>query len=108
MWLSAAQIPTPRVAGKGIAKLREAGVEVTVDVLREACRWQNKRFFTSVEEQRPYVILKWARSIDGFLDQQPRTGRDVQRISCYATDVLVHRWAQRRSSHSSGQQNGGE
>ncbi|MFZ1663781.1 MAG: bifunctional diaminohydroxyphosphoribosylaminopyrimidine deaminase/5-amino-6-(5-phosphoribosylamino)uracil reductase RibD [Flavobacteriales bacterium] len=84
--------PDPRVAGKGIAQLREAGVDVTVDVLREACRWQNRRFFISVEEQRPYIILKWARSIDGFLDQQPRTSRDVQRISCFATDVLVHRW----------------
>jgi diaminohydroxyphosphoribosylaminopyrimidine deaminase/5-amino-6-(5-phosphoribosylamino)uracil reductase len=100
--------PDPRVSGKGIAKLREAGVEVTVDVLREACRWQNKRFFTSVEEQRPYVILKWARSIDGF--PGPATAHRSRRS---AHLVLCHRrigasLAQRRSSHSSGQQNGGE
>ncbi|MGV9011590.1 MAG: bifunctional diaminohydroxyphosphoribosylaminopyrimidine deaminase/5-amino-6-(5-phosphoribosylamino)uracil reductase RibD [Flavobacteriales bacterium] len=84
--------PDPRVAGKGVAKLREAGVDVTVDVLHGECRWQNRRFLLSIEKQRPYVILKWARSIDGYLDQQPREGRSVQRISCFATDVLVHRW----------------
>ncbi|MEO7080139.1 MAG: bifunctional diaminohydroxyphosphoribosylaminopyrimidine deaminase/5-amino-6-(5-phosphoribosylamino)uracil reductase RibD [Flavobacteriales bacterium] len=84
--------PDPRVAGKGIAKLRDAGISVLTDVLREECRWQNRRFITSVEEQRPYIILKWARSSDGFLDQHPRAGRTVQRISCFSSDVLVHRW----------------
>ncbi len=84
--------PDPRVAGKGIAKLRDAGITVITDVLREECRWQNRRFITSMEEQRPYIILKWARSSDGFLDQHPRAGRTVQRISSFPSDVLVHRW----------------
>ncbi len=84
--------PDPRVAGKGIAKLREAGINVISDVMLDQCRWQNRRFITSVEEQRPYVILKWARSSDGFLDQHPREGRTVQRISSFPSDVLVHRW----------------
>lgn len=84
--------PDPRVAGKGIARLRAAGITVITDVLRDECRWQNRRFFTAVEAQRPYVILKWARSSDGFLDRHPREGRGVQRISSFPSDVLVHRW----------------
>lgn len=84
--------PDPRVAGRGIAKLRAAGITVITDVLRDECLWQNRRFINSVEQQRPYIILKWARSSDGFLDQHPRKGRAVQRISSFTSDVLVHRW----------------
>lgn len=84
--------PDPRVAGRGIARLREAGITVITDVLRGECRWVNRRFITAQEQQRPYIILKWARSSDGFLDRHPRDGRGVQRISCFTTDVLVHRW----------------
>lgn len=84
--------PDPRVAGNGIAKLREAGITVITDVLRDQCRWQNRRFITSVEEQRPYVILKWARSSDGFIDRHPQEIRSAVHISCFTTDVLVHRW----------------
>lgn len=84
--------PDPRVAGTGIDRLRRAGITVIEDVLRDQCRWQNRRFFTSVEAQRPYIILKWARSSDGFLDRHPRAGRGVQRISSFPSDVRVHRW----------------
>lgn len=84
--------PDMRVSGRGIAKLRDAGITVVSGVLRDECRWRNRRFITSVEQQRPYIILKWARSSDGFLDQQPRKERGVQRISSFASDVLVHRW----------------
>ena len=84
--------PDPRVAGRGIARLRDAGITVITDVLQDECRWVNRRFITSIEQQRPYIILKWARSSDGFLDRHPRGERGVQRISCYATDVLAHRW----------------
>jgi diaminohydroxyphosphoribosylaminopyrimidine deaminase/5-amino-6-(5-phosphoribosylamino)uracil reductase len=80
------------VAGKGIAMLEAAGIQVTKNVLRDECRWAQRRFLTSVEHGRPYVILKWARSIDGLLDRRPRTARGVQRISCPASDVFVHRW----------------
>jgi diaminohydroxyphosphoribosylaminopyrimidine deaminase/5-amino-6-(5-phosphoribosylamino)uracil reductase len=80
--------PNPLVAGKGIQRLRDAGVQVQVDLLRDACRWTNRRFITCFEQQRPYVVLKWARSLDGFLDDHGRTVR----ISSPATDVLVHRW----------------
>ncbi len=84
--------PFPAVAGKGVSILRSAGIMVTEDVLHEECRWMQRRFLTSVDDGRPYIILKWARSMDGFLDQHPRTARKVQRISGPATDVLVHRW----------------
>lgn len=86
------QDPFTEVAGRGIARLREAGITVTTGVLEPQARWLNRRFLTSVEDHRPYIVLKWARSRDGFLDRQPRTHRDVQRISGPVTDVLVHRW----------------
>jgi len=84
--------PFPGVAGKGIQRLKEAGVDVVEDVLHDACRWAQRRFLTSVENGRAYIILKWARSADGFLDQRPRTARGVQRISSPATDTRVHQW----------------
>ncbi len=84
--------PYPAVAGKGIARLRTAGVNVTVGVDEGEARWTNRRFLTSVERERPYVILKWAQSTDGFLDKHPRSERGVHRVSDPATDVLVHRW----------------
>ena len=84
--------PFPAVSGKGIQRLLEAGIEVTEGVDELHCRWQQRRFLTSVEQRRPYVILKWARSADGFMDQHPRTERTVERISGDATNVLVHKW----------------
>ncbi len=84
--------PFPEVAGRGIAALRSAGIEVSVGMDEAEARWTNRRFLTSVEHKRPYIILKWARSADGFLDRHPRGARGVQRISTAATDVLVHHW----------------
>ncbi|MBI2967318.1 MAG: bifunctional diaminohydroxyphosphoribosylaminopyrimidine deaminase/5-amino-6-(5-phosphoribosylamino)uracil reductase RibD [Bacteroidetes bacterium] len=59
--------PYPEVAGKGIAKLKEAGIRVVAGVLEKECRHLNRRFFTYHEKKRPYVILKWAQSRDGFI-----------------------------------------
>lgn len=56
------------VAGKGIEKFKKAGINVTVGVLKKECRKLNKRFFTFYEKKRPYVILKWAQTLDGFID----------------------------------------
>lgn len=80
--------PNPLVHGRGIARAREAGIEVHLGVLQEESRWLNRRFITSFERARPYIILKWARSSDGYLDDNGRTAR----ISSPGTDVLVHRW----------------
>lgn len=81
------------VSGKGIQKLRNAGIEVTVGILKKECRVLNKRFFTFHEKKRPYVILKWAQTPDGFIDrarEEKSTG--VNWITQPETKQLVHRW----------------
>lgn len=86
--------PFPEVAGRGVAKLREAGVDVAVGVLEEECRRLNRRFLTFHEQGRPYVILKWAESSDGFLDRRRAEGdgQAPAKITCPACDILSHRW----------------
>jgi diaminohydroxyphosphoribosylaminopyrimidine deaminase/5-amino-6-(5-phosphoribosylamino)uracil reductase len=86
--------PNPLVGGKGIALLRDAGVEVVLGILQEESRFLNRRFNTFHQATRPYVILKWARSMDGFMDIE-RNGHPpigVHWISHPATKKLVHRW----------------
>ncbi len=61
--------PNPLVGGKGIEKLRQAGIEVETGLLKNEGRELNKRFFTFIEKKRPYIILKWAESADGFIAQ---------------------------------------
>ena len=62
--------PFAKVAGKGIEKMRNAGVEVQVGMLENECRELNRRFFTFHEKKRPYIILKWAQTADGFIDRE--------------------------------------
>ena len=62
--------PNPLVAGKGVQMLRDAGIEVIVGVLEKECRELNKRFLCLHEKHRPYVILKWAQTADGFIDKK--------------------------------------
>ena len=59
--------PNPLVAGQGIEKLRQAGIEVEVGLLEKEGMELNKRFFTYIEKKRPHIILKWAESADGFI-----------------------------------------
>lgn len=77
------------VAGRGIRRMQEAGIEVTTGVLEAECRALNKRFFTFHEQLRPYIILKWAQSRDGFI---ARPGGVPVRISNTFTDRWVHQW----------------
>lgn len=84
--------PFREVSGRGVERLRAAGIDVTMGIIEHEARLLNRRFLTSVEQGRPYIILKWAKSSDGFLDRHPRNERGVQRISSPDTDVLVHRW----------------
>ena len=56
------------VQGRGIRKMQEAGIEVEVGVLEDECRELNRRFFTFHREKRPYIILKWAQTANGFID----------------------------------------
>ena len=60
--------PNPQVAGRGVKMMREAGIEVLVGVMEEECRLLNKRFFCLQEKHRPYVVLKWAETADGYID----------------------------------------
>jgi diaminohydroxyphosphoribosylaminopyrimidine deaminase / 5-amino-6-(5-phosphoribosylamino)uracil reductase len=85
---------TPKVAGSGFERLRSAGVDVTSGVLEEECRLINRRFFTFHEKKRPYVILKWAQSADGFIDCARKPGDPVEPnwITGPVERVLVHRW----------------
>ncbi len=82
-----------KVNGAGVRKLREAGVEVVENVCREECEELNKRFFTFHRKQRPYIILKWAQTRDGFMDVD-RSDGDVNSywITNYALKVLTHKW----------------
>lgn len=91
------------VSGKGIEKLRNAGIEVTVGILENESLELNKRFFTFHNKKRPYVILKWAETIDGFIDVyrvniknneiagQPRNDADNW-ITSPLSKQLVHKW----------------
>ena len=60
--------PFAKVAGRGIQKLQNAGIDVTFGVCEEECKELNKRFFTFHQKKRPFITLKWAQSADGFLD----------------------------------------
>ena len=81
--------PNPWVAGNGFRKLEEAGIEVVRHVLEEEGRELNRRFFTFMEQQRPYVILKWAESADGFM--APATPGTYW-LSTQEQNRLNHRW----------------
>lgn len=75
------------VQGRGIRKMREAGIDVTVGVLEEECRALNRRFFTYHRLHRPYIILKWAQTANGFIDDN---GRPLA-ISTPFTKMLSHK-----------------
>ncbi|MTI31787.1 bifunctional diaminohydroxyphosphoribosylaminopyrimidine deaminase/5-amino-6-(5-phosphoribosylamino)uracil reductase RibD [Cytophagales bacterium RKSG123] len=79
----------PEVGGKGIEKLRVAGIEVKIGVLEEECLKLNRRFFTFLEKKRPYIILKWAETADGFI---ARENYDSKWISNEFSRQLVHKW----------------
>jgi diaminohydroxyphosphoribosylaminopyrimidine deaminase/5-amino-6-(5-phosphoribosylamino)uracil reductase len=86
--------PHGKVAGKGITILKEAGIEITVGVLEKQARELNKRFFTFHQKSRPFVLLKWAQSSDGFIDL-PRNNEstaEIRWISQPETQVLTHTW----------------
>ena len=60
--------PFAEVKGRGIEKIRKAGIEVEVGILEKECQWLNRRFFTYHSKHRPYIILKWAQTANGFID----------------------------------------
>jgi len=79
--------PFAKVQGRGIDKIRQAGIDVTVGVLEDECRWLNRRFFTFHQKGRPYIILKWAQTADGYIDDHGHAAA----ISTPYTKMLVHK-----------------
>ena len=84
------QDPNPLVSGRGIERLRAHGIEVVVGVMEAECRALNKRFICLQEKHRPYVILKWAQTADGFMDCLRERGTQPLQISNEVTKQLVH------------------
>ncbi|KAB5491927.1 bifunctional diaminohydroxyphosphoribosylaminopyrimidine deaminase/5-amino-6-(5-phosphoribosylamino)uracil reductase RibD [Muricauda hadalis] len=87
--------PHDKVAGKGIQKLEEAGCKVTIGILEEECREHHKRFLTYQEKKRPYIILKWAETQDGFMAPDKTKRKDKPEpywITNPYSRQLVHQW----------------
>ncbi|WP_321438957.1 bifunctional diaminohydroxyphosphoribosylaminopyrimidine deaminase/5-amino-6-(5-phosphoribosylamino)uracil reductase RibD [uncultured Bacteroides sp.] len=82
--------PFAQVSGRGVKKLQDAGIEVVVGVLEQECKELNKQFVTFHSKKRPYIILKWAESADGFIDVT-RTGGNPVVLSSPLTSMLVHK-----------------
>jgi diaminohydroxyphosphoribosylaminopyrimidine deaminase/5-amino-6-(5-phosphoribosylamino)uracil reductase len=82
----------PEVAGKGIQKLKDSGCNVTVGVLETECKAFHKRFFTFHNSKRPYIILKWAESKDGFIAPKSKEKKEPVWITNKFSRQLVHKW----------------
>lgn len=83
--------PFDSVNGKGIEKLSNAGIEVVTGVLRKEAQWQNRRFFRFHEKKRPYVVLKWAQTKDGYMDKD-RNGGEALKVTAPEASQWVHLW----------------
>ncbi len=84
--------PNPKVAGKGIKAMQQAGIDVILGVQREACLELNKRFYWFHNNKRPYVILKWAESADGFIAPEQQKKGTIYWISNKYSRQLAHQW----------------
>ena len=79
-----------KVYGQGIKKLKAAGCEVVTGILEEECIYLNRRFFTFHQKKRPYIILKWAESKDGFI--APKNPNENYWLTNKLSRQLVHQW----------------
>lgn len=85
--------PNPLVAGKGIEKMKKAGIEVTTGILVEKAEHLNRRFFSYHKKHRPYIILKYAKSADGFIDKKRKDNNSPPEwITNEYCRTLVHKW----------------
>ena len=83
--------PNPKVAGRGIARIRAAGIEVDTGLLADECYRLNIKFMTAHTLHRPYITLKWAQSRDGFMDDDRSCGNIAHRFSNNLTGMTAHR-----------------
>ena len=81
-----------KVAGQGIAKLKAAGCNVTVGILEDECKQHHKRFFTFHDKKRPYIILKWAETSNGFIAPSSKKEKTPIWITNDYSKQLVHKW----------------
>jgi diaminohydroxyphosphoribosylaminopyrimidine deaminase/5-amino-6-(5-phosphoribosylamino)uracil reductase len=89
--------PFEKVAGKGIQKLKDAGIAVEAGILEEECKFLNRRFIKYVNKQRPYIILKWAQTFNGYIaPDATKISAEEFEIQRHITDRivqrLVHKW----------------
>lgn len=84
--------PYKEVAGKGIEKLKKAGINVIIGVLEKECIDSNNRFFTFIQKKRPYIILKWAESTDGFMAPIEKDEQKPVWLSNSYSRQLTHKW----------------
>jgi len=93
-----------KVAGKGIEKLKNANCEVEVGILEKESIHLNRRFFIFHEKKRPYIILKWAQTLDGFIDVKRNTDEkpDSNWITNNLSKMLVHKWRTEESAFMIG------
>jgi diaminohydroxyphosphoribosylaminopyrimidine deaminase / 5-amino-6-(5-phosphoribosylamino)uracil reductase len=98
--------PNPLVAGKGMAALQNAGCSIETGLLEKECKTLNKRFFTFHEKRRPYVILKWAQTSDGFIDVVRKSGQEARPtwITSERLRMLVHKWRSEEPAIMAGTQ----
>lgn len=89
--------PFAKVAGKGIESMKKAGIEVVVGVLEKECRHLNRRFFTFHEKRRPFILLKWAQTLDGFID----TDHTERQHPTWITNDLCKRLVHKQRSEES-------
>ncbi len=84
--------PNPKVAGRGVKILEEAGIEVSVGILEKEALFLNRRFFTFQTQKRPFIILKWAQSADGFIDKKRTSPKETPTlISNPITQKMTHK-----------------
>jgi len=96
--------PFEQVDGKGIEKMQAAGVDVTVGVLQQECEKLNKRFIAFYRHHRPYIVLKWAQTADGFIAPLYQEPGSRMLISGQYANRLVHRWRSEEASILVGRQ----
>ena len=87
--------PNSIVAGKGIERLKNTGINVITNILKDECYDLNKRFFTFHQKKRPYIILKWAQTNDGFIAP---LNKHKKQISNAESNLLVHKWRSEEQS----------
>lgn len=88
------------VDGKGKQKLSQSGIQVESGILEKECRFLNRRFFTFHEKKRPYIILKWAETADGFIDKTRSSGSEekAMQISSPESRKMLHQWRAEESA----------